>query len=594
MTVAAELNTQTQDINKKYRDGDMATLPCSALVAAPWGNFRKSRSSEGKASLVSSVQEQGIIQPIVVRPKAGTSGELEVLAGYGRWEACQELSVKYIPCIIRVCDDKTAMAIMLAENSERESMSPVDEAVSADVILSECKGDEKEAAAMLGWTVFKLRQRMRLMRCPVEIREMLGVKQANGFTLTLGHADELAAFPFDVQQKLVVAIVQEKWRPEDLRERAQKGSRILGRACFDKAECGQCQFNSDQQASLFAAPSAQAVCSNSSCYNKKTKAHLEQKKTELEDKYGKVLLWGAVNETHRRPLLEHAIGTKQYNDGCMSCQNRVAVLDDRPSKEGQVHENQCVDLTCYRQRVGDFKAASNPVSAVAEQTKMGASSAPVEVAVSTQVHANPQQATQAPPAPTNKPVTVELPHRIKQDNDEVMRAAAADVLMDGEVFIRASMLACLCHTSGYNNSELGLSGTLEKKLAAAMDLSVEQTNEETANAIEHLARKSDIYGSEMVQVIKRLGATQSMDKLKSATITNWEMTEERLALFTKDMQVRMLEDSGFTAAYIAANDQAKYTALVNMKTIDRQKAILAFQFDWSHWAPAHLLDSWVS
>lgn len=573
-----------------YQDGDMANLPCVSLCPTRWGNFRKTRSSEGKASLVSSIREQGVIQPIVVRPVAGAFGQFEVLAGYGRWEACQELELSTIRCVIRVCDDKTAMAIMLAENAEREDMGPVDEAEAADVILSECKGDEKEAAAMLGWPVYKLRQRMRLMRCPKEIRDLINVKQENGFTLTLGHADELAAFPMDVQNKVIVRVIKEKWKPLDLKTFAQHGKRLLERACFDKTECGQCQFNSDQQASLFADPSAEAVCSNTSCYNKKTQEHLEQQKTELEEKYGKVLLWGAVNADHRRPLLEHALGTEQYQNGCMVCQNRIAVLDDRPGTEGQVHENQCMDLTCYRQRVADFQAASNPASAPVSAT---ATKQPTATNAPAQTGQPPQRAS-APAVPSNnqKPVTTELPSRIKQDNDKLMRQAAADVLMENDTFVLASMLIGLCQTAGYRNAELGLNGSLETNLLAAMKLSEEQLNIEITNAVEHLARESDSTGTDMIRVMKKAALTQPKDEIKRATVRRWEMNEERLALYTKDMQANMLKHSGFESAYVNAHDQKKYNSMINMKTDDRQKAILAFPFDWSDFAPAHLLDSW--
>lgn len=584
MSVATAL-PQSQANPTGYQDGDMALLPCSTLVAAPWGNFRKTRSSEGKASLVSSIREQGVIQPIVVRPVAGAFGQFEVLAGYGRWEACQELELPTIPCVVRVCDDKTAMAVMLAENAEREDMGPVDEAEAAEVILSECKGDEKEAAAMLGWTVFKLRQRMRLMLCPKEIRDLIGVRQESGFTLTLSHADELAAFPMDVQHKLIVKVVQEKMRPEDLKHLLLNGKRKLERACFDKSECGQCQFNSDQQASLFSAPSAEAICSNISCFNKKTQTHLEQQRSELEERYGKVLLWGAVSEEHRRPLLERAVGSEQYNNGCTSCQNRVAVLDDRPGSEGKVFENQCIDLPCYRQRVADFKAATAPAPQATTEQSCSAEASSTAV----------QQSTAAPVRqPTQpKPVTAELPSRIKQDNDSVMRQAAADVLMESDTFLLAAMLVSLCHTSGYRNKDLGINGSLQANLLAAMTLTNEQLNTAMVNAVEHMARKSDANGAaDMVQLMKNAALTQQAQTLKDATVQRWEMNEDRLSLFTKDMQIAMLKESGFADAYIKAHDQKQFTTLISMKTTERQKAILAFPFDWSGYAPGHLLSNW--
>lgn len=572
-----------------FKDGDMAVLPCSALLPTSWGNFRKTRSEVGFSSLLSSIKQQGVIQPIVVRPKSGAVSQFEVLAGYGRLQASVELGLPTIPCVVRLCDDKAAMGVMMAENEAREAMSPVDEAEAADTILSECRGDEKEAASMLGWTVFKLRQRMRLMRCPKDIRDMIGVKQDNGFTLTLAHADKLAAFPFDVQQKLIAVIVKDKWTVLDLQNRAQSGTRKLERACFDKGDCGQCQFNSDQQASLFSAPSAEALCSNVSCYNRKNQDHLEQQKVELEERYGKVLLWGAVNESHRRPLLEDALGSEQYKNGCMSCENRVAVLDDRAGSEGNVHENQCLDLNCYRQRVADFRAANNPAVAPTPAPSVDATSAQDKPAAM-QSQQDEQAIEVAPPA--SAPVVAELPSRIVRDNDAVMRQAAANVLLGSDKFLLASMLACLCQTSNYTNRELGLSGTLESLMLAALSLTEQQIDTEIAAATRFLARESDLGYTDMVKLMKKAATTQPESDVKQATVDCWEMNAERLALYTKDMQVSMLEGSGFKAAYIESKGEGEYRKLLAMRTDEREQAILLFPFDWSNYAPPHLLSSW--
>ena len=83
------------------------------------------RYSEDDESLVTSIREHGLIQPILIRP---LSHGFEIVAGHRRYHACKSLRWRFIPCKIREMTDKQAFEIQLSENIQRKSMDPIEEA----------------------------------------------------------------------------------------------------------------------------------------------------------------------------------------------------------------------------------------------------------------------------------------------------------------------------------------------------------------------------------------------------------------------------------------------------------------------------------
>src|SRR5690349_15426970 len=86
---------------------------------------RKEFTAEALRELADSIREQGIIQPLIVRP----SGEgYELIAGERRWRAAQLLELKEIPVIVRQADDRAVLELALIENLQRENLNPLEEA----------------------------------------------------------------------------------------------------------------------------------------------------------------------------------------------------------------------------------------------------------------------------------------------------------------------------------------------------------------------------------------------------------------------------------------------------------------------------------
>ena len=87
---------------------------------------RKRFDREAAAGLAESIRAQGLIQPVVLRPRL--EGGYELIAGERRWRAAREAGITTVPAVVREADDRDSLLLGLVENVAREDLSPVEEA----------------------------------------------------------------------------------------------------------------------------------------------------------------------------------------------------------------------------------------------------------------------------------------------------------------------------------------------------------------------------------------------------------------------------------------------------------------------------------
>ena len=87
----------------------------------PRKNFNKSSLEE----LANSIKEQGVIQPIVVRPSSSQNGKYEIIAGERRWLASQNAGLHEVPVVILNVDDVKSLEFAIVENVQRQDLNPV-------------------------------------------------------------------------------------------------------------------------------------------------------------------------------------------------------------------------------------------------------------------------------------------------------------------------------------------------------------------------------------------------------------------------------------------------------------------------------------
>src|SRR5439155_24971060 len=113
---------------------ELAELPVDAIHPNP-RQPRRRFDSEAGAGLAESVRSQGVVQPVLVRPRA--AGGYELIAGERRWRAARDAKMETVPAVIREADDRDTLLLGLVENVAREDLSPIEEGRAFAVVLDE-------------------------------------------------------------------------------------------------------------------------------------------------------------------------------------------------------------------------------------------------------------------------------------------------------------------------------------------------------------------------------------------------------------------------------------------------------------------------
>ncbi|MBR0672632.1 ParB/RepB/Spo0J family partition protein [Roseomonas soli] len=161
------------------------TLPIDALEPGPF-QARSTPDAAALAELAASIEEHGILQPILVRPKPGTTGRYQILGGERRWRAAQQARLHDVPVIIRELDDRAAMAAGLVENLQREDLNALEEAEGYARLIEEFGLKHEGLGQAVGKSRSHVANTLRLLNLPQRVRDML--RQG---TLSAGHARAL-------------------------------------------------------------------------------------------------------------------------------------------------------------------------------------------------------------------------------------------------------------------------------------------------------------------------------------------------------------------------------------------------------------------
>lgn len=139
---------------------------------------------EALEQLARSIQESGVVQPILVRPTP--NGRFQIVAGERRFRAAQKLGHSTIPAVVRVVADDRILEFALVENIQREELTPIEEAQALRRLQDELGLTQEALAGKVGKDRATVANTLRLLRLPAEVREEL-----QRGTLSAGHARAL-------------------------------------------------------------------------------------------------------------------------------------------------------------------------------------------------------------------------------------------------------------------------------------------------------------------------------------------------------------------------------------------------------------------
>ena len=152
------------------------------------------------AELADSIREQGVMQPILVRP---VDGGYEIVAGERRWRAAQQAGLRDVPTLVKVIPDQSALALSLIENIQREDLNPLEEAQGLQRLIDEFGLTHDAVAKAVGRARSGVTNLLRLTTLAKPVQDYL----YQG-AIEMGHARALLGLPVAQQGGAAARVVE--------------------------------------------------------------------------------------------------------------------------------------------------------------------------------------------------------------------------------------------------------------------------------------------------------------------------------------------------------------------------------------------------
>ena len=193
------LSSLLGDSSKKVETNKVSINDLKRNKFQPRKNFTKENLEE----LTNSIKEQGVIQPIVVRPDKLDNGKYEIIAGERRWLASQNAGLHEVPVVILNVDDAKSLEFAIVENVQRQDLNPIEEARGYQRLVDEFKYDQEKLSKFVGKSRSYVANSLRLLSLSEEV--LVLVEQGS---ITAGHARSLIG----LQNSILLAkqIIQKK------------------------------------------------------------------------------------------------------------------------------------------------------------------------------------------------------------------------------------------------------------------------------------------------------------------------------------------------------------------------------------------------
>ena len=193
---------------------------------------RKHFDKESLVELTNSIKEQGVIQPIVVRPNKLLEGKYEIIAGERRWLASQNAGLHEVPIVILNVDDVKSLEFAIVENVQRQDLNSIEEARGYRRLIDDFNYNQEKLSQFIGKSRSYIANSLRLLSLPEDV--LLMVERGN---LSAGHARTLIGLNNSVdiakkiiQKKLSVRqseILVKQFRDKKFKLVSQKDSNVL-------------------------------------------------------------------------------------------------------------------------------------------------------------------------------------------------------------------------------------------------------------------------------------------------------------------------------------------------------------------------------
>lgn len=181
---------------------------------------RKDFDEKSLSELAESIEQHGVLQPLVVRPLA--NGSYQLVAGERRWRAARIAGLTEVPVVIKELTDEEVIEIAMIENLQREDLNPLEEALGYRYMMDELNITQEQAAEKVGKSRPAVANALRLLKLPNEIQDMV-----KNNLISPGHARALLGFDSeDMILQTAKMIIKEDLSVREVENLVKKSKKI--------------------------------------------------------------------------------------------------------------------------------------------------------------------------------------------------------------------------------------------------------------------------------------------------------------------------------------------------------------------------------
>jgi len=339
------------------------TLVSVANIQPSNYNPRKRFDETGLDELSESIKQQGVLQPITVRPIADTD-RYEIVFGERRYRATVIAGLEKVPAIISELSDEEAQEMAVTENLQRKDVTPTEEANAYKQLIDSGRHTVETLSVLFGKSENYIRTRLNFSTLIPELAELLDAD-----IITISVASEICRYGEDVQREVYENHLKEgilhhsSWRGRKAKEIAelieQKFTIDLERYAFDKTECASCRHNTNNL--LLFNDGGCGQCANRACLSEMNAAFLKEKAMQIVQQQPDITLCRDpyfTNETTVERLIASGYDVETINN-CITFPKSpiVPLIEDYDNSED--YEEALKD---YEEEQADYIEICNEIS----------------------------------------------------------------------------------------------------------------------------------------------------------------------------------------------------------------------------------------
>ncbi|MDP2955958.1 MAG: ParB/RepB/Spo0J family partition protein [Longimicrobiales bacterium] len=200
-----------QYLDPQAANGEIRRVRISAVVPNPL-QPRRTFPDQELDELATSIRENGLLQPLVVRPAPGAPDRFELVAGERRFRAVTRLGWEDVPVLVREASDETLLVLALVENLQREALNPMEEAEGYRSLVERFGMSQADIARAMGKDRSTVANFLRLLNLPPSVRKLVESGE-----LSMGHARALLTLDDGVRAgELARVAVRDGWSVREM------------------------------------------------------------------------------------------------------------------------------------------------------------------------------------------------------------------------------------------------------------------------------------------------------------------------------------------------------------------------------------------